>query len=68
MIFKCYLCSKYTFWSNKTCYEVHITRHDGKDLLLQKKICGSCGDQINQTYEYGMKEAEIADMETNEIE
>lgn len=68
MIFKCYTCSKYTFWNKKTCYEVHVTSNDGQNLLLTKKICGPCGDQINETYEHGLKEANVADMETIEIE
>lgn len=68
MIFKCYLCTNYTFWNKKTCYEVHVTSNDGQNLLLTKKICGSCGDQINSNYEQGMKEAELADIEVNEIE
>lgn len=59
MIFRCYTCKQYRFWNNK-CYEVIATDSDGNDLF-SRKICQKCGDEVDQVYQSGKTESEVAD-------
>lgn len=63
MIFKCYLCKNYKFWRKETCYEVVVTSNDGNNQLFSKKVCHSCGKQLDNNYFAGKQ---IADMKTME--
>lgn len=63
MIFKCYLCNKYSLWSNKKSYTLIVTSNDGEEELLTKRLCASCGDDINRQYEFNKQ---IADLEVKD--
>lgn len=59
MIFKCFLCESYHFWNKKKHYTVIGTDSNGNDVV-EKKVCESCGNQLDEQYNAGKK---IADME-----
>lgn len=61
MIIKCYLCNQYKFWNAKTGYQVQVTSNDGTKDLFSKKICKSCGEQIDNVYNSGKQIAELGD-------
>ena len=62
MIFKCFLCGSYHFWNKKKHFTVIGTDSYGADVI-EKKVCESCGDQLNNQYDAGRA---LADMESKD--
>lgn len=66
MIFSCFICKKYKFW-NRKCFEVIAVDDNGEDLFT-RKLCQSCGEQVDFVYQQGKKIAEMEMVEDQEDE